>query len=115
MGERRDDIAVGALIDRQGGQLRWQGRRIPVVTGVGPLEQAMACLEMLAKFHNVPFRKDVVQRAAQQTLHGHSCSLQQLGNLASWMGFLGTLADVPEAQLHRLPFRALPFCLISRR
>ena len=104
MGERRDDIAVGALIDRQGGQLRWQGRRIPVVTGVGPLEQAMACLEMLAKFHNVPFRKDVVQRAAQQTLHGHSCSLQQLGNLASWMGFLGTLADVPEAQLHRLPF-----------
>ena len=44
MGERRDDIAVGALIDRQGGQLRWQGRRIPVVTGVGALEQAMACL-----------------------------------------------------------------------
>lgn len=103
-GERRDDVAVGALIETQEGQRTWKGRPIPVVTGVGPIEQAMACLEMLAKFHNVPFRKDVVQRAAQQTLRGHSCSLQQLGNLASWMGFLGTLVDVPEAQLHRLPF-----------
>lgn len=103
-GERRDDAALGALIDRQEGQLSWKGRRIPVVTGVGALEQAMACLEMLAKFHNVPFRKDVVQRAARETLRGHACSLEQLGNLASWMGFLGTLVDVPEAQLHRLPF-----------
>ena len=104
-GERRDDAAVGALIDRQDAQnLSWKGRRIPVVTGSGPLEQAMACLEMLAKYHNVPFRKDVVQRAAQQTLRGHACSLEQLGNLASWMGFLGTIVDVSEAQLHRLPF-----------
>ena len=103
-GERRDDSAVGALIESQEGQFNWQGRRIPVVTGVGALEQAMACLEMLATFHNVPFRKDVVQRAAQQTLRGHACSLEQLGNLASWMGFLGTLVDVSEAQLHRLPF-----------
>ena len=33
-----------------------------MVTGVGGLEQAAACLEMLARFYNVPFRKDVVQR-----------------------------------------------------
>ena len=64
----------------------------------------MACLEMLAKYHNVPFRKDVIERAARQTLRGHACSLEQLGNLATWMGFLGTIADVPQAQLHRLPF-----------
>ena len=90
-------------MSRQEGQFNWQGRRIPVVTGVGGLEQAMACLEMLATFHNVPFRKDVVQRAAQQTLRGHACSLEQLGNLASWMGF-GNPGGCPEAQLHRLPF-----------
>ena len=42
-GERRDDAAVGALIESQEGQFNWKGRRIPVVTGVGALEQAMAC------------------------------------------------------------------------
>ena len=103
-GERRDDTVFGGLIDRGVSQFNWKGRRIPVVTGVGALEQAMACLEMLAQYHNVPFRKDVVQRAAQQTLGGHACSLEQLGNLATWMGFLGTIVNVSEAQLHRLPF-----------
>jgi ATP-binding cassette subfamily B protein len=103
-GERRNDAALGDLLDHQPDQLRWKGRRIPVVTGVGPLEQAMACLEMLARYHNVPFRKDVIERAARELLRGHACSLEQLGNLATWMGFVGTLADVPEAQLHRLPF-----------
>ena len=53
---------------------------------------------MLARFYNVPFRKDVVQ-TAQQTLGGRACSLEQLGNLATWMGFMGTLVDVSAAQL----------------
>lgn len=102
-GQRMDDTALSSLLESQD-QLSWEGRRIPVVTGSGHLEQAMACLEMLAKYHNVPFRKDVIERAARQTLRGHACSLEQLGNLATWMGFLGTIADVPQAQLHRLPF-----------
>jgi subfamily B ATP-binding cassette protein HlyB/CyaB len=102
-GERRDEAALSSLLDTQSA-LSWKGRRIPVVTGVGSLEQAMACLEMLARYHAVPFRKDVIERAAREVLRGHACSLEQLGNLATWMGFLGTLADVPEAQLHRLPF-----------
>lgn len=102
-GGRRDEAALSSLIEGQD-QLSWKGRKIPVVTGVGPLEQAMACLEMLARYHSVPFRKDVVQRAAKETLRNQACSLEQLGNLATWMGFVGTLADVPEAQLHRLPF-----------
>ena len=102
-GERRDEAALSELVSGQT-TLSWKGRKIPVITGVGPVEQAMACLEMLARFHTVPFRKDVIERAAKQVLGDHACSLEQLGNLATWMGFLGTLADVPEAQLHRLPF-----------
>lgn len=102
-GERRDESALSELVAGQT-TLSWKGRKIPVITGVGPLEQAMACLEMLARFHTVPFRKDVIERAAKQLLGDHSCSLEQLGNLATWMGYVGNLADVPEAQLHRLPF-----------
>ncbi|PTT94646.1 type I secretion system permease/ATPase, partial [Pseudomonas sp. HMWF031] len=45
-----------------------------------------------------------IERAAKETLRGHACSLEELGNLSTWMGFIGNIADVPEAQLHRLPF-----------
>lgn len=102
-GVRNGEVALNTLRDRQT-QLTWKGKQIPVVTGVGSLEQAMACLEMLARYYNVPFRQDVVERAAKDILRGHACSLEQLGNLATWMGFVGSLADVSNAQLHRLPF-----------
>ena len=39
-------------------------QRIPEVTGTGPMGQTMACLEMLARHYNVPFRRDVIERAA---------------------------------------------------
>ena len=39
-------------------------QRISEVTGTGPLGQTMACLEMLARHYNVPFRRDVIERAA---------------------------------------------------
>ena len=84
--------------------IRWKGRRIPVVTGMAPLGQAMACLEMLALTYNVPFRRDVIERAAAEALKGHQVSLEALGNLATLMGFTGTISDLPETQLTRLPF-----------
>jgi ATP-binding cassette subfamily B protein len=82
----------------------WRGRRVPVVTGVGPVEQAMACLEMLALVHNVPFRRDVIERAARESLRDHAASLETLGNLSTVMGFVGTISDIPTAQLPRLSF-----------
>ena len=30
----------------------------------------MACLEMLARHHKVPFRRDVIERAAKDNLRG---------------------------------------------
>jgi len=102
-GEKRDDLLLDSKLNSKT-EINWKRRKIPVVTGFGPLEQAMACLEMLSAYHNVPFRRDVVQRAVREALKDHSCSLEQLGNLAAWMGFVGTLADVPVAQLHRLAF-----------
>ena len=39
-----------------GDQAPNQRQVVPTVTGVGPLGQTMACLEMLARHHNVPFR-----------------------------------------------------------
>ena len=99
----RQEITQTSQAPRDG-ELRWKGRRVPVVTGSGPLGQAMACLEMLSLSYNVPFRRDVIERAAKESLKGHQVSLEQLGNLSTLMGFTGTITDLPEAQLTRLPF-----------
>ena len=65
----------------------------------------MACLEMLARHHNVPFRRDVIERAAKDNLRGQrSTSLELIGNLSTLMGFTGTLAELPEAQVVRASF-----------
>ncbi|TCD58128.1 peptidase domain-containing ABC transporter [Synechococcus sp. BS55D] len=80
-------------------------KRFVEVTGEGPLGQTMACLEMLARHHNVPFRRDVIERAAKDNLRGQrATSLELIGNLSTFMGFTGTLADLPEAQLIRASF-----------
>ena len=83
---------------------QFRGRSIPVVTGIGGQQHAMACLEMLALFYNVPFRRDVMERSVRQNLGDRAVSLEMLGNFAVSMGFTGSLADIPEAQLLRLPF-----------
>ena len=86
-----------------GDQEAKQRQVVPTVTGVGPLGQTMACLEMLARHHNVPFRRDVIERAARDNLANRKAtSLELLGNLASAMGFTCTLVNLPETMLGRL-------------
>ena len=50
---------------------------------------------MLAR-HRVPFRRDVIERAAQDNLvNRKATSLELLGNLATAMCFTCTLLDLP--------------------
>ena len=58
---------------------------------------------MLAKWHNSPFRRDVIERAAKGSLRDHQVSLQQLGNLSPTWGLLGALTELAKSQLHRVP------------
>ncbi len=89
--------------------MRWRGRTIPVVTGVGPLQQSMACLEMMALCHNVTFRRDVIERAARHVMQERAASLQTIGNLSTMMGFVGSISEIPEYQLPRLTFPCIAF------
>ena len=80
-------------------------KKFAAVTGQGPVGQTMACLEMLARHYNVPFRRDVIERAANDSLRGQrSTSLELVGNLSTLMNFTGTLAILPEAQVIRASF-----------
>ncbi len=87
----------------------WRGKRVPVVTGIGPLQQTLACLEMLALYYNIPFRRDVILRAAKESIRGESTSLQITGNLSCILGFVGTISNIPTAQLHRISFPCIAF------
>ena len=53
-------------------------KRFVEVTGEGPVGQTMACLEMLARHHNVPFRRDVIERAAKDNLSGQRATSLEL-------------------------------------
>ena len=91
--------------DPSNGNFSARRKRFVEVTGEGPVGQTMACLEMLARHHNVPFRRDVIERAAKDNLRGQrATSLELVGNLSTLMNFTGTLADLPEAQVIRASF-----------
>ena len=83
---------------------------VPTVTGVGPLGQTMACLEMLARVITM-FRSGGTLSNVQlkTTLSTERPRPGLLGNLATAMGFTGTLVNLPDAQSwHVLRFHALP-------
>lgn len=102
----------GALVPAQTDALEdWYGRlsddgSFPHVTGQGPIDEPMACLRMLARFFDLPFRKDVLRRilADQLQREGEAgIGLLQLAAVSELMGLRASILEVSESQLQRLP------------
>lgn len=93
----------------------WYGRlnsdgSYPHVRGQGPIDEPMACLRMLARFFDLPFRKDVLRRILVDQLQREGdtgIGLLQLAAVCDLMGLRTSLMDVSLAQLPRLPLPAL--------
>ena len=106
-GDRYADLAPtsSSNIDRsassQQEQLTADLIRLPLVTGIGPVAQSMACLQMLAMYFNIPFRKDVMERICTQELRDRSANLSLLAGMCSVMGFHPTLLNLPSQQVPR--------------
>ena len=96
-----DSVSNGAATAAPATQLKADLSRLPVVTGVGPLEQTMACLQMLAASFNIPFRRDVMERICRQELRDRPASLGQIAGMTAVMGFQPTLLNLPAAQMQR--------------
>ena len=77
--------------------------KFPVRTGVGSLEQIMACLEMLSLYYKIPFRSDIIERIARENLRGKPPSLQLVGNISTILGLTGYLTPTAQDQLYRIP------------
>jgi subfamily B ATP-binding cassette protein HlyB/CyaB len=106
-------------VERQTDALEdWYGRlsddgSFPHARGEGPIDEPMACLRMLARHFDLPFRKDVLRRIlmAQQQREGESgIALQQLAAVCDLMGLRASLLEVSVAQLPRL---RLPVLLLQ--
>ncbi|MEM9215948.1 MAG: peptidase domain-containing ABC transporter [Cyanobacteria bacterium P01_F01_bin.150] len=80
----------------------------PYTKGKGDINGTIACFQMLAKFLNLPFRRDNLERilVAQVSRMG-GASLELCGAIAELMGLQAQLATVPVDALARLDPPAL--------
>ena len=78
------------------------------VRGRGTLDSALACFQMISKYLNMPFRKDVIRRImADQIARTGSLSLPLCGAVADLLGLQAQLVNIPLAAFGRLQTPAL--------
>ncbi len=78
-------------------------RGLTLVRGSGPLEETLACFQMLGKLLELPYRRDAVDKILRDKMRrGQPPDLQLCGQIAAMLGLLVTGAKVPAASATRL-------------
>ena len=79
-----------------------------LLRGNGPLEETLACFQMLAAELKLPFRRDAIDKILRDALRrGQTPDLQLCGNIAALMGLHVSGVKVPANQGTRLQTPAL--------
>lgn len=80
----------------------------PIVRGRGTLDGTLACLEMVSRYFQMPFRRDVIRKILtnQQDRLGQ-LSLPLIGKVGEFMGLKTQLATIPASVFPRLPTPAV--------
>jgi len=113
---QESSTAIVAIEQQQQALEDWYGRlgddgSYPHLGGEGPVEVPLACLRMLARQFDLPFRRDVLRRILEDQLARDNAdqgiSLLQLAVIADLMGLRASPLQVNDAQLKRLPLPAL--------
>jgi hypothetical protein len=82
--------------------------RFRLIRGEGPMEETLACFQMLAAELELPFRRDGVEKILRDVLRrGQTPDLQLCGNLAAMLGLHVSSATIPAAFGNRLQAPAL--------
>ncbi|MBW0166189.1 MAG: peptidase domain-containing ABC transporter [Vulcanococcus sp.] len=113
----QESSAAIVAVERQQEALEdWYGRlgddgTYPHLTGDGPVEGPLAALRMLARYFDLPFRKDVLTRILEDQIKrdssGAGIGLLQLAAIADLMGLRASQLNVNDAQIPRLQLPAL--------
>ena len=79
-----------------------------LLRGSGPLDETLACFQMLAAQLKLPFRRDAIEKILRDVLRrGQTPDLQLCGNIAAMMGLHVTGVQVPASQGNRLQVPAM--------
>ena len=80
-----------------------------LVRGQGPLQETLACFQMVARLTNLPFRRDSIEKVLRDAMRrGQVPDLQLCGQLAASLGLHVRAVRVPAAMGTRLQ----PPCLL---
>ena len=75
----------------------------PFVAGRSNLEVGVACFQMISKYFNMPFRKEVINRVlSEQLKRNNSLSLPLCGAVSELMGLNPQLINIPDKAFTRL-------------
>jgi ATP-binding cassette subfamily B protein len=75
----------------------------PFFAGRTPLDVGVACFQMLSKYFNMPFRKEVIRRVlSEQIQRTGNLSLPLCGAIAELMGLNAQLVTIPATAFNRL-------------
>ena len=81
---------------------------LQLLRGNGPLEETLACFQMLAAELKLPFRRDSIEKILRDVLRrGQTPDLQLCGNIGAMMGLHVSGLRVPASQGTRLQTPAL--------
>ena len=106
----------GAIVVAQSDALEdWYGRlardgSYPHVRGKGAIDEPISCLRMLARYFDLPFRKDVLRRILKEQLSragDQGLGMQQLAAICDLMGLTVSILDISDYQLSRLELPVL--------
>lgn len=77
--------------------------RFVLIRAAGPLDEVLACFQMLSSELKLPFRRDAIERILRDSLgRGRAPDLQLCGNLAAMLGLHVSGVRVPASQCTRL-------------
>ena len=110
-----ESAATLVPVDQQQALEDWYGRlgddgRFPHHQGAGAVDGPLACLRMLARHFDLPFRREVLRRILADQVkrqEGDGLSLLQLAAIADLMGLRASELTIGDEQWQRLPTPAL--------
>ena len=117
---QESSTAIVAVEKQQEALEDWYGRlgddgSYPHLEGIGPVDAPMAVLRMLARYFDLPFRKDVIKRIIEDQLRrkvnsdteSQTIGLIQLAAVSDLIGLRATSINVLEKQIERIQLPAI--------
>ena len=82
--------------------------RFRLVRGQGPIQETLACFQMMAAVMDLPFRRDAIEKVLRDVVRRNQTpNMQTCGQLAAGLGLHVVAAKVPVSECTRLKTPAL--------